>query len=107
MTNHSPAYILFLYLVEEGFITKSSQKKNWKGSYATMPPLSQESPGMVCLMDMGGNKDGRLMGSGETITHPAIQLRVRHADYNQAFKKISEIVNHLDTLHKQTVSIPN
>lgn len=60
----------------------------WPVSFASMPA---DGDRFVTVYDTTPVPDGRLMRTGEAITHPGIQVRVRAPDYQSGYEKASEI----------------
>jgi Bacteriophage minor capsid protein len=59
-----------------------------------------------CVYDTAGIKDGRLMATGEQITHPGIQVMVRGMDYMETRNRAHDIALLLDG-QKKTVVVVN
>lgn len=58
--------------------------------------LPDEVDAAIAVYDTSGIKDGRVMTTGEQITHPGVQVRVRGPVYPEVFKKAQDIAAELD-----------
>lgn len=59
----------------------------------------------LCVYDTSGRKDGRLMKTGEQITHPGIQIVIRGLDYLPTRGRAQDIALALDAQRKTVVAI--
>lgn len=60
---------------------------------------------LICCTDYSSRKDGVLQKTGEELTAPRVQVRVRQEDYPTAFLKIEEIAFALSALKQQDLFI--
>lgn len=95
----SPADVLRNIMVADAQGTLPSAAGAWPIHTGGMP---NDPDAAICIYDTAGQNDGRLM-TGETITHPGIQVRVRAADYPTGFAKIKALRNYLDALHNESI----
>lgn len=58
--------------------------------------LPDEVDDAIVVYDTSGIKDGRVMTTGEQVTHPGVQVRVRGISYPDVFKKAQDIAAELD-----------
>jgi len=88
--NHSPAYILAQYLIDEGLLTDSTESDDWKVYVGSLPDGSLTGHNAVGCMDTAPVKDGRIMG-GAPLFHHGIQLLIRSTGYNEGYTKASAL----------------
>lgn len=62
---------------------------------------------VICVLDRAGKEDGRLMGTGERIRHPGIQVLLRGMDYPALYSKTIELAEALDAQRRLVVDIPD
>ena len=74
----------------------------WKLTYSTAPSTPDS---LVTVFDTGGEPDGRLMGSGETVFHPTVQVRVRAVDYTAAHDKCLAVKALFDTIIRTPITV--
>lgn len=94
----SPAEIICQLLLD---LTLANDTGDWT-VYVSFFPDDPDSA--ICVYDMVGKKDGRLMKTGEQIEHPGIQIMVRSASYPEGWKKAEGIALALDTQRKSVVA---
>lgn len=99
---YSPADILRGALVGASKGNMPSASGDWPIFVGHMP---EEIDQAIGIFDTTGNKDGRVMKTGETIIHPGYQIRIRTIDYPDAYSKIHEIQKFLDTIANKVVSL--
>lgn len=96
----SPAEIIRQLLVDLELV-QDSQDATWSAFVGFLP----DSPDCaVCVYDTEGRPDGRIMGSGEQIEHPGIQIRIRGPVYRTVWDKVKEIADALSANSGVTVA---
>ena len=102
--DNSPAEILRGALVKGGLgvLRSKTPKTAWPIFVGHMP---NEPDSAICVYDTGGDKDGRIMKTGESIIHPGWQIRVRAPGHPEAYAKMNAIRKFIDTIRKESVVI--
>jgi hypothetical protein len=100
------AHVIKQLLIDLNII-QTDNTKNWFTTIAYMPDNTSAPDNIVTITDTEGQKDGRIMYSGETIIHPACQIRTRATDYLTGYAKIRQIQQELDKVHNYTTQINN
>jgi len=102
--NYSPADILRQAIVNSGnaSLASLSSDNEWPIFVGHMPDSPND---VLCVYDTSGNRNGRIMSTGENIDKPGFQLRVRADDYAEAYSKINEITTYLSTIKMNVVAI--
>ena len=95
--NLPPCQILAAYLR-----SKESEGSPWIYWASMMLDAPDTAVG---VFDTTGIKDGRSMNSGETFSHPGIQVHVRALDYPTGNDKMSQIQQWLDQLCNTLVTV--
>ena len=96
---NSPANIIWQFLLDEGL--GMSTHVAWRAYVGFFPTDPNEA---ICVFDMPGRKDGRIMRTGEQIIHPGIQIQVRGMEYLRTFQKAKTIALRLDRVQKESVA---
>ena len=99
----SPAVLLRDSLVTAGEGTLPSTAGAWPVFVSILPQDDNEKTDALCIYDTTGERDGRYQTTGETITHPGVQVRIRAASYPTGWAKAMAIVAHLDQILRETV----
>lgn len=99
----SPASLVQRDLINGGYGTLPPNA-NWPISVSFMPTTPDN---YITVYDAVGLTEGRIQTSGETITHPGVQIRVRSLDYNQAYHRIWLITKRLDVVRNELIIIDN
>lgn len=93
----SPASIIRQLMIDLSLGTAS-------GAWQIFTGFLPDQPGnAICVYDVAGKGDGRMMGSGEQIIHPGIQIRVRGKNYSDTWDKVYAIGSTLDGEKKTIV----
>jgi len=97
----SPADVIRQMLVDLELASDdvSADWRAYTGFFPNDPNLA------LCVYDTAGRKDGRVMKTGEQITHQGIQIMVRGLDYLPTRNKTHAIALALDTQRKTVVAI--
>lgn len=100
---HSPAEVLRAALVDAGIgvLPTSSTTPVWP---IFVSHLAQAPDNVICVYDTAGRRDGRLM-TGESISHPGWQIRVRASNYAIAAHKMKAIQRALDDINQLTLTL--
>lgn len=93
---NSPADIIYTLLQDQGLIAT-----DWTGYVGFMP---EEPDQLICVYDVPGNPDGRIMRTGERIEHPGVQIQVRALSYMEAYEKAVAIALALDAVRLVSVA---
>ncbi len=102
--NHSPAYILAQYLIDEGLLTDPSESADWKMYTGSLPDGLLTDHNAVACIDTTPVKDGRIMG-GDPLFHHGIQLLLRSTDYNTGYAKASLLAEAFAAVDDDQVAI--
>lgn len=111
MITTSPAFVLAKYLTDGGYCNLI-----WPpGGDPALVPSAFFGVSVSAMPDKGGNfvsfydttpmKDGRYIGTGENILHYGIMLRVRSKDYNKGWKQCGSLINTLQSIVRQSITI--
>ena len=94
----SPADVIAQLLVDENHGT-------FEGAWRIFVGFMQQDPNnALCVYDTQGKLDGRMMRTGEQVTHPGVQVVVRGADYVVTYQKAKDIATGLDAQRKTVVA---
>lgn len=96
----SPSSEIIRQLLIDG--DKGSEEGDWPIYVAFFPPKPDEA---ICVFDMPGKFDGRIMQTGEKIEHPGIQIMVRGREYLTTWRKVNDIALFLDIQFNVTVAL--
>jgi len=99
---HSGADVLLTHLINVGVATLPSLVQPWPGTVGIMPTSPDEA---LTVYDTNGRMDGRYLGSGKTIDHPAFQIRFRSRTARSANKRILKVQGKLDLVKRSLVTI--
>ena len=94
------ADIIRQILVDGSFGSNNSNE--WPIYVGFLPDAPNDA---ICIYDTAGRMDGRVMGSGEQIEHPGIQVRVRGVNYLETQTKATAIAFYLDGLNHVVVEV--
>lgn len=86
----SPAEVVLNYLK-----TVSGLLAGYGSAVQSVPPTPDL---FVTITDFDGHTNGRLLRTGEHVTHPGIQVRVRTRDFPTAHDKTIEILRALEAV---------
>lgn len=98
----SPAKILKEYLITALMLQTPSGAIEWPVYLQSLPDGDSIEDDAVCLMDIVGNKDGRLM-AGTVIQHFGVQLKTRSNNYQDGWDKTNAIAEVLDSVLNESV----
>jgi hypothetical protein len=98
--DYSPAEIIRHLLVDLSLGALTGQ--DWPISIAIAQPLPDAA---IILYDTAGKLDGRIMATGEIVTHPGIQIRVRGPAYPIAWGKAKAISDRLSAVYHSEVAV--
>jgi len=94
----SPAVILRQYIKDViTLLQLPSGDAIWPAYIGSMPDGGSSPDNCICLYDVPGVKDGRLM-DGPSIDHFGVQLKVRALDYQTGWTHIIDICSGLDAI---------
>ena len=104
---HSPADILRAALIEGGMGalpsgTLSPRVALWPIYAGHLPDVPDNA---LCVYDTSGQKDGRDYRTGQTITHPGFQIRLRTTDAATGWAKVRTLLRFLDTIKRQVITL--
>lgn len=100
---HSPAYVLRRLLITLG-VAVDSQTGDWSAYTGFLP---DDPDTAIATYDTAGQKDGRMMATGETLIHPGAQIRVRSSDYSAAYARAKAIADGVDVVLMASVVMTN
>lgn len=98
----SPAHVIRQLLVDlgEGYMPPTGS--GWP-AYVNSLPL--EGDKAIVVYNMNGRFEGRYMSDGHTVEHPQVQISVRGNDDTEALEKLGQIMETIDGVVRQTVTI--
>lgn len=103
---HSAAQILRNYLIDEGvFGDVDDSALEWPVYLGHMPDSDSLPSEIAAIYDPGEQDDGRIMRTGENITHPLVQIKVRALDYAEGYAKAKEAIATLRAVLRESVTI--
>jgi hypothetical protein len=97
----APAVVLRNSLISAGLGVLPSAGGSWPVYVSNLPDSPRDS---LCVYDTASSADGRYQTTGETITHPGFQIRIRSASYADGWAKAAAVCNHLDTVANESLS---
>lgn len=102
LLNDLPSRIVQKLLAELSLGTLPSSNGNWP-VHCNKEPSSPDNA--ITLYDQEGVTQGRLQVTGQVVSFPGIQFRIRGEDQNTAQAKAISLRNALDTLVPRTVTV--
>ena len=97
---HPPSELLWAVLTASEHATNPTKAQPWPAYVGHMPEVPDNA---IAFYDTAGRRDGRLMTSGENITHKGFQCRVRCKSYLEGYRKIHNIAQHLAKVKRTEV----
>jgi len=97
----SPADVIRQLLIDEG-LASNDVEADWCAYTGFFPNDPNQA---LCVYDMAGKQDGRLMKTGEQIIHPGIQIMIRGLDYLPTRFRAHDIAIGLDAQRKTVVAV--
>lgn len=99
---HSPAQIIRKFFLDEGLFADA----DWPAFTHHLPEADATIPvNAAVIRDTSGNKDSRLMTSGEVIEHPGLQILIRSKTFEQGWARAQSIRATVDTTYRAPVII--
>ena len=103
---HSPGRVLAELLIDAGFFTAPSDGSEWPIYNASMPDLAGTvEDTCACAYDTGGLRRARHLADGANVMRYSAMIQVRAADYEEGWEKITDVQDHLATVHNVDVEI--
>ena len=102
MSEYSPADVLAQHFIDENISSNQEDDLGWPQFVNHMPEKGNEA---VCVYDTTARKQGRIQATGETITQPTIQIRIRANTHPEGWKKGSEIEQAMDAVKRTVVNM--
>jgi len=98
--NDSPARILKQWLIDNGYGVdpETDPVSDWPIYVGQMPDTRSVKDRAIAIYDPAGTSEGRIQRTGETVIHPGLQIRVRDREYEDGYRKTSEISVALDDM---------
>ena len=103
--NHSPAYIIAQYFIDEGLLVDPSASGDWPVYVGVLPDENDVNHDAVGSIDTAPVKDGRVMEGGEVIFHEGVQLLLRATAYNSGYAKMNDLKDALELINRDTITI--
>ena len=103
--NHSPAYIIAQFLIEEGIFIDPSESGNWPLYVGLLPDGSDVDHDVAACLDTESIKDGRIFEDGENIFHEGFQIIIRAEEYNTGYQKAKEVTSILEVIFRDEIVI--
>ena len=82
-----------------------TDQDGWPIFYSQLPDGEKAPDNAISIRDTVGKTFGRHMETGVVIEHPGIQIMVRSNRYDDAYNKIAQIRDFLDSLKRTSVVI--
>ena len=105
MMETSQSEILRQILSDGSFTSIPNVGSVWPCFVGHLPDGGDMVDNAICIYDEQLEKNGRLMRSGETILHYAVQILLRTTHQDQGWLKLSQIANYLDSLVNLSVTV--
>lgn len=102
--NHSPAYIVREYLIDQGDVTDPENSGSWPAFVGNLPDGVNVDHDAIGCIDTTPVKDGRIMG-GAPLFHYGFQLLLRASAYNTGYAKLDALADELATVDDDQVTI--
>lgn len=102
--NHSPAYILSQYLINNSLLTNPGDSGDWKVYVGVLPDGNEVEDDAAASIDTTPVKDGRLM-AGANIYYYGTQLLVRSSAYNTGYAKADALADALEGVDDEEITI--
>lgn len=104
MIHHTPAEILRRMMINDDVAAPLSELPStaWSIFIGHLPDKPDNA---ICIYDTTGIKTGRQMPTGKTTSKPGWQVRVRGMTYVDAYSKIIDICDWMDTVLRKTVTV--
>lgn len=101
--NHSASYVLAVALYGAGlFRDPAVGGALWPLYIGDMPDSPDKS---AVVMDTAAKQDGRMMNTGESITHQGVQLVLRSSSHEEGAAKAAALAAWADGLYGEAVTI--
>ena len=97
----APAVLLRDSLISAGLGVLPSAGGSWPVYVSNLPDDPRQA---LCVYDTTSATDGRYQTTGEVVTHPGFQIRIRAASYADGWAKAAAVCNHLDSVQNESVS---
>jgi len=104
-TQHSPAHILHQAFIDDAVGVDPSTDADWQAFINALPDDDSFRHNALCVRDTTGILDGRIQGTGETVEHPGIQIRIRGVDFETARAKAASIATVVDGWIRKAVTV--
>lgn len=99
---HSPAEVMRQLLITHVLGTPALKQQAWPAFVGSLP---DKPPNAVALYDTQARMDGRIMRTGERITHPGFMVTIRAIDYQTGWRRATAIADLLDQVCNEQVEI--
>ncbi len=96
----SPAQVVQEYLIVEGFGVRPPTTNPWAVYFSYMPDTPNEA---IMAYNTAAREDGRLLRTGESITHPGLHVRIRGRDNTTVYAKAWAIARRFDIINQYTL----
>lgn len=101
---HSPAYVIWQALVDEGFGVDPETDEN--GRWPIFDNHHPDDPDdLIKISDTTGRDFGHTQVDGEVQELDGIQVMVRSADKDEGWRKARQIARYLDQLNQKRVTL--
>jgi len=101
MINPQSAVLRQLLLNQGGLVSNPDVPSNtspWPCFLSSMPDGTLVPTEAVCIYDTAGQKDGRILATGEVIRHLGAQIKVRAITYLDAWEEMEQIKSFIDSV---------
>lgn len=98
----SAAEVLRELLIEQGLGTLPTLAQAWPIYVSFLP---DEKDNALCIYDVAGRLDGRLMATGEQIEHKGFQVMVRGTTYTEVWEKVQAVALAFDAIEGSAVAV--
>lgn len=101
--NHSASEIIAEYLRHAGTLARPQKGASWPLYVGHLPSGKASTSDAAMIQEIEGKSDGYILGTGELVSHPCVQLIVRGRDYEVTRRKTAVVCNAIHAIENDTV----
>ncbi len=107
MTHYSPAEVLAAALRASVGLDPAIQALGIEGTAVFAPRMPDQPNVAIAVRDTGSRGEGRYMRTGETVTKPTTQIRVRSTNHTEGWNIIYSLAKWADSVKMLGVVMDN
>lgn len=104
---YAPSIVLRALIAAKSYATLPSANQDWPLYMVSLPDTDLVKDDALCVYDLPGTKDGRLMQSGTVIELSNMQLKARARAHRAGHDKIMSIASMFDTRQRVAIKSGN